>query len=42
VNALLQAELRLDAHWPAALEQARQAFERLDMPGFLALCPAQA
>ncbi len=42
VNALLQAELRLDAHWPAALEQARQAFERLAMPGFLALCPPPA
>ncbi|PZP30660.1 MAG: hypothetical protein DI603_14125 [Roseateles depolymerans] len=39
VNALLAAQLRLDAHWPAALDQARSAFERLGMTGFLALCP---
>ncbi len=35
-TALLAAELRLDAHWPAELERARREFERLDMPGFAA------
>jgi class 3 adenylate cyclase/tetratricopeptide (TPR) repeat protein len=35
VNALLEAELRLDARWPAALDFARSEFERMGMTGFL-------
>lgn len=34
VTALLEAELRLDAGWPAALAQARSEFERMGMTGF--------
>ena len=35
VTALLEAELRLDARWPAALDFARAEFERMGMTGFL-------
>ena len=35
VTHLLEAELRLDDRWPAALEQACTAFERMGMTGFL-------
>ncbi len=35
VTALLEAELRLDDRWPAALERARSEFERMGMAGFL-------
>lgn len=35
VTALVEAELKLDEGWPAALEQARAAFERMGMVGFL-------
>jgi len=35
VTALLEAELRLDDGWQAALDQARREFERLGMTGFL-------
>ncbi|MFG6412334.1 AAA family ATPase [Roseateles sp. DC23W] len=35
VTALLEAELKLDAGWPAALDIAQAAFERMDMQGFL-------
>lgn len=35
VTALLEAELRLDDRWPAALDRARAEFERMAMPGFL-------
>ncbi|MDR7299653.1 class 3 adenylate cyclase [Pelomonas aquatica] len=35
VTALLEAELKLDDSWQAALERARSAFERMGMTGFL-------
>jgi len=35
VTALLEAELRLDDSWPAALDFARAEFERMGMTGFL-------
>lgn len=38
VTALLEAELRLDDRWPAALDLARAEFERMGMAGFLARC----
>jgi ATP/maltotriose-dependent transcriptional regulator MalT len=34
VTALLEAELRLDDGWQAALERACNEFARMDMPGF--------
>jgi len=40
VTALLEAELRLDEGWQAALAQARSAFERMGMTGFLDRMPA--
>lgn len=35
VTALVEAELRLDAGWPAVLDFARAEFTRMGMTGFL-------
>jgi hypothetical protein len=40
VTALLEAQLRLDDSWPAALDFARTEFARMGMTGFLERAPA--